>query len=82
MALFHVVDDAQVVLRSKGVYRQVKLFARDGKLYAQQGSGFIGLRREGGTTCPSVSWEEIDGVEFAVGHLGALVSSERVAKAA
>lgn len=60
MTLFHVVDDAQIILRSKGVYRQAKVYQRDGDLYAGWGSGFLGLRRDHGTTLPSVSWENID----------------------
>ena len=55
--LFHIVDEAQIVLRSKGVFRQVKLFHRDGKLYAGWGNGFVRLLASGGTSHPSVSWE-------------------------
>lgn len=60
MTLFHIVEDAQIVLRSKGVYRQVKMYQRVGELYAGWGSGFIGLRRDHGTTLPNVSWETLD----------------------
>lgn len=58
--LFHIVDDAAVILRAKGVYRQAKVYVRMGELYAGWGSGFIGLRREKGTTLPNVSWETLD----------------------
>jgi hypothetical protein len=57
--LFHVVDDAQIVLRSKGVFKQVKIFHRDGKLYAGWGSGFVRLLASGGTSKPDVSWEAL-----------------------
>lgn len=58
--LFHIIDDAAVILRAKGVYKQVKMYQRAGELYAGWGSGFIGLRREHTTTLPNVSWEDID----------------------
>lgn len=64
MSLFHVVDGASVVLRSKGVYRQSPLFQRDGNLAARWGGGFIMLRREGGTTLPHVSWDYVEGPAF------------------
>lgn len=70
-ALFHVVDDAAVILRAKGVYRQAKVYQREGKLFAAWGSGFIGLRRHG-TTLPHVSVEDYDGINpFAhpAGHM-------------
>ena len=54
--LFHEIPDAQVVLRSKGVYRQAKLFRRGGDIYAAWGSGYIRLLKHSGTTVPAVSW--------------------------
>lgn len=65
MALFSIVEDAQVILFSKGVYRQVKVYERDGKFYAAQGSGFIRLSRGGQTTVPSIRWQETDGFTIA-----------------
>lgn len=55
--LFHVIDDAQVVLRSKGVFKQVKLYRRGEHVYAGWGSGFIRLLKHGQTTHPSVSYD-------------------------
>lgn len=55
--LFHEIPDAQVVLRSKGVYRQVKLFSRGDNVYAAWGSGFIRLLKHSGTTVPAVSYD-------------------------
>lgn len=69
MHRFHIVDDAAVILRSKGVYRQAKVYRRGDDLYAGFGAGFIGLRRNGGTTLPSVSWEDIE-APFAVRYSG------------
>jgi hypothetical protein len=59
--LFHEIPDAQVVLRSKGVYRQAKLFRRGEDVYAAWGSGFIRLLKHSGTTVPVVSWD-VDGL--------------------
>lgn len=58
--LFHEVPDAQVVLRSKGVYRQAKVFRRGADVYAAWGSGFIRLLSASGTTAPTVVWDTLD----------------------
>lgn len=67
--LFHVIDDAQVILRSKGVYRQSKVYRRDTALYAAWGGGFIQLRGNDGTSRPDVSWVETD-APFKRGSFG------------
>lgn len=54
--LFHEVPDAQVILRSKGVYRQAKVFRRGTDIYAAWGSGFIRLLSASGTTVPTICW--------------------------
>jgi len=54
--LFHEIPDAQVVLRSKGIFKQAKLFRRGEDVYAAWGSGFIRLLKHSGTTVPAVSW--------------------------
>jgi hypothetical protein len=55
------------------VYRQAKVFQRDGKLYAQYGGGFVGLRRDGGTTVPTIQCDWIEGVDVAYNELGAML---------
>lgn len=62
--LFQEIPDGQVILRCKGVYRQAKLYSRKGLVYAQHGTGFIGLFKQknpdgNGTTVPSILWEDI-----------------------
>ena len=54
--LFHELPEAQVVLRTKGVYRQAKLYRRGNDIYAAYGSGFVRLLKHSGTTVPTVSW--------------------------
>lgn len=61
MGLFHVIEGAQVILRSKGVFRQAKLYERDGRIAAAAAGGYVMLRSEGRTTHPDISWVEIDG---------------------
>lgn len=64
MERFHIIDDAAAVLRSKGVYRQAKVYRRGNDVYAGWGNGFIRLLRGSATTHPNVSWDgiEADGV--------------------
>lgn len=69
MNLFHVVDDTHVILRSKGVYRQAKVYRRGDALYAGWGNGFVQLRGNDGTSNPNVSWEETD-APFVRGKFG------------
>lgn len=59
MSLFRVIEDAQIILRNRGVYKQVKLYDRGGRLYAQWGSGFIVLLASGNTSHPNVVWEDM-----------------------
>lgn len=58
--LFHIIDGAQVILRSGGVFHQKKVFHRAKRLYAQWGSGFVRLDADDGTSAPKVSWEDLD----------------------
>lgn len=71
MNLFHIIDDAQVILRSKGVYYQKKVYQRGKRLYAAWGGGFIRLGGNEATSNPNVSWEDLDGVSTTTGELGA-----------
>lgn len=58
MSLFHVIDDAQVILRSKGVYKQAKVYQRNDRIYAAYGSGFIALSKNG-TSAPNIGVDEL-----------------------
>ena len=40
MKLFHIIDDVQVITRSRGVYRQVPLYRRGFELFAGHGGWF------------------------------------------
>lgn len=81
--LFHQVEGAVCILRSKGVFKQVDVFVRGDALYAKWGGGFIGLRRhENGTTVPTVRWEHIEGVGYAFEGLGIMVKKPNIRAAA
>ena len=58
--LFHIIDGAQVILRSGGVFHQKKVFHRAKRFYAQWGAGYVRLDADDGTSAPKVSWEELD----------------------
>lgn len=60
MERFHVIDDGAVIIRRKGVYRQVKLYRRSEGLYAGVGLGFIRLYQDHGTGVPDISWDDIE----------------------
>lgn len=61
MERFHIIDDAVVILRVKGVFRQTKAYRRGLGLYAAYGAGYVRLYRDGGTSVPTVSWDGHDG---------------------
>jgi len=79
--LFHVIDDAHVILRSKGVFRQVKLYRRGVILFAGWGTGFVRLLPSGGTSHPNVSWEDIDGVSVRTQNLSVVLSGPKLVAA-
>ena len=59
--MFHQIEDASVVLRSRGVYYQKSLFRRGRFIYAKWGNGFIRIiDRKDGTSVPNVTYEDID----------------------
>lgn len=66
MNRFHVIEDSAVILRSKGVYRQAKVYRRADEVYAGWSNGFIRLLAGSATTHPNVTWDDIEaaGVEW------------------
>lgn len=61
MELFQIIDGAQAILFSKGVYRQTKVFRRGTMIFAQSGSGFVRLLQGGSTTAPNIAWKDVEG---------------------
>jgi len=60
MELFHIIDDVQVIIRSRGVFRQVSLYKRGKDFFAKYGGGFVRLMDRGYTSVPNISWIDID----------------------
>jgi hypothetical protein len=54
MELFHVVDDQFAILRSKGVFKQAKLYTRGNDLFAGWAGGYVRILRNNGTSNPNV----------------------------
>ncbi len=80
--LFHEIPDAQVVLRKSGVYKQVTLFHRDGRLYAGANGGFVRLGKNG-TSVPNLVIDgDMDGLPTppTVDALGWYEYGEKVSK--
>lgn len=72
MERFHVVDDAAVILRSNGVFKQAKVYRRGRELYAGYGGGFISIMGNAGTSKPNVSYIglEVPGTKLVNGDFG------------
>lgn len=60
MKRFHIIDDGAAIMLRRGIYRQSKIYHRDGVIYAAHSGGFVRLFRGGGTSMPDISWKEID----------------------
>ena len=69
MDLFHIIEEKTVILRSKGVFKQAKVYRRGRDLYAGSSGGFVKLLKQPGTSNPNVSWDETD-VEHDTDNLG------------
>jgi hypothetical protein len=59
MELFHIIEDAFVIVRRRGVFRQAKVFARGDSIYAGYGSGFVMLLASGASSVPDLLWKDI-----------------------
>ena len=60
MKYFSICDEAQAIIHTRGVYRQVPVYQRGENLYAKHGSGFVRLAAGGVTSAPNIKWSEID----------------------
>lgn len=60
MDRFHVIDEGCVIIRRKGLFRQVAVFQRGGGLYAKYAGGFVRLYVNGNSGIPDLTWDEID----------------------
>jgi hypothetical protein len=59
MTLFHRIEDAQIIVRRRGVYKQCPLYHRNGLIYAGVSGGFVQVLRNGSTTQPDTAWLDV-----------------------
>lgn len=57
MGLFMECNGDVAIVQSKGVYKQVPLYMRNGYFYAKVGSGFIKLNTDGSTSSSNIRLE-------------------------
>lgn len=60
MDRFTIINDADVIVSSGGVFKQAKVFVRGSAVYCQYGSGFVRLYAGGATGLPKMRWDDID----------------------
>jgi len=70
MDLFHIIDQGQVILKTKGIYKQVAAYSRGLDVYAPHAGGFIRLLARGATTVPHVSWVDVEAPGLWIAHGG------------
>ena len=58
---FKVIDDATVILREKGYYKQAAVYQLGERLFAEARKGsYIGLLGNEATSAPSVTWSQLN----------------------
>lgn len=60
MEYFTVIPEGQAIVVTRGVYRQVPVYARGEKIYARHGGGYVRLIQGWSTSAPNIRWVEID----------------------
>lgn len=60
MNFFHRIEGEVIILRNKGVFKQVDIYYRSGELFAKHGQGFIRLNSNMTTTHPDVFVDEMN----------------------
>lgn len=60
MELFHVIEDATVIVRRKAVFKQCKVYRRGNYLYVGASGGFIRLHANHASGDANLSWDDID----------------------
>lgn len=68
---FHLIEEGAVILFSRGVYRQAKVYRRGRDVYAALGAGFIKLGPHAGTSNPHVSWQGVEAEGVSTDRVGA-----------
>jgi len=75
MELFHIIEDAVAIVRSKQIWKQTKVYRRGSTLFIPHAGGYVRVCQKfgdtWGTALPSMSVVEIDGPGIA--HRGPVV---------
>lgn len=60
MDRFHIIPDADVIIVTRSVYKQAKVYRRGDALYVGTSGGFVRLYAGGSTGVPSLRWDDIE----------------------
>lgn len=60
MDRFHIIPDADVIIVTRSVYKQAKVYRRGDALYVGTSGGFVRLYANGSTGVPALRWDDID----------------------
>lgn len=75
--LFHVIEGAQIVTVQKAIHKQRKLYSRGISIFTAHKGGYVGVRKDGRTADPDLSWDYIEGVQYRPGN-GLVSNLERI----
>lgn len=77
MHFINEIPEGQAIIYANGVYRQVKIAERNGRIYAKFGSGYVRLHQNGGSSHPKVQWYEIHLEDGSYEEQGGAVTYKR-----
>ena len=60
MERFHIIPDADVIIVTRSVFKQAKVYRRGDALYVGTSGGFVRLYAGGSTGIPALRWDDID----------------------
>lgn len=70
MNYFSEIPEGKAIIHSRGVYRQVLIAVRAGRVYAKHGGGYVRINTGGSTSSPAIRWSEIDGGDGTISETG------------
>jgi len=60
MERFHIIPDADVIIVTRSVFKQAKVYRRGDALYVATAGGFVRLFANGSPGIPALRWDDID----------------------
>lgn len=70
MERFHIIEEGTVIIRTKGLFRQVKVYHRGKDVFAGYAGGFIKLHTGSATSRPDTSWVDIEAEGVTLNRAG------------